>query len=377
MSRKPMNRIRTAGVIAASLSLSLGLAACGNPQGVGDDGKTDAGAKVPSRVEMVIPYDEGGGTDTWARFLEPYLKKHVAGGPTFLPENKPGGESITGSNEFVRSGGTDGKQVLVTSATTYFQALLKRPEVEFDFSKMRPLIMNGSGGVIYTSPKTGIKNADDLAKSKKKLKYGGISATGLDMTMLQAMDVLKKPVDATFGFEGRETALLAYQRGEVDIDYQTTSAYKTQVEPLVKKGKAVPLMSFGVLKGDKVVRDPNVPNLPTVEEFHKEMYGKEPSGRAYDSYKAFLLPGTTYQKGLWANEDTPDSIVNAYWDSVDKLKKDKKFESKSGEVLGGYPLYSGENGEKQIQKAFEIDPDARKYALEMLKREYGESLGGT
>jgi hypothetical protein len=191
------------------------------------------------------------------------------------------------------------------------------------------------------------------------------------------MDVLKKPVDATFGFEGRETALLAYQRGEVDIDYQTTSAYKTQVEPLVKKGKAVPLMSFGVLKGDKVVRDPNVPNLPTVEEFHKEMYGKEPSGRAYDSYKAFLLPGTTYQKGLWANEDTPDSIVNAYWDSVDKLKKDKKFESKSGEVLGGYPLYSGENGEKQIQKAFEIDPDARKYALEMLKREYGESLGGT
>ncbi|WP_181767088.1 hypothetical protein [Streptomyces albidus (ex Kaewkla and Franco 2022)] len=374
MSRKPISRIPVAVAVIAA---GLGMAACGNPQGVGDDGKSDAGAKIPSRVDMVIPYDEGGGTDTWARFLAPYLKDHVESGPTFLPENKPGGESITGSNEFVRSGGTDGKEVLVTSGTTYYQALLKRPEVEFDFSKMRPLIMNGSGGVIYTSPKTGIKNADDLAKSKKKLTYGGISATGLDLTMLQAMDVLKKPVDATFGFEGRETALLAYQRGEVNIDYQTTSAYKTQVEPLVEKDKAVPLMSFGVLKDGKVVRDPNVPDLPTVEEFYRKMYGKEPSGRAYDSYKSFLVPGCTYQKGLWANEDTPDSIVKAYWASVDKLKKDKKFAKKSGEVLGGYPLYSGENAEKQIQKAFEIDPDARKYALDMLKREYGESLGGT
>lgn len=374
MSRKPMTRIRMTGVVIAAGLVS---AACGNPQGVGDDGKTDAGAKVPSRVEMVIPYDEGGGTDTWARFLAPYLKKHTGGNPAFLPENKPGGESITGSNEFVRSGGTDGKEVLVTSGTTYFQALLKRPEVEFDFSKMRPLIMNGSGGVIYTSPKTGIKSADDLAKSKKKLTYGGISATGLDLSMLQAMDVLKKPVDATFGFEGRETALLAYQRGEVNIDYQTTAAYKTQVEPLVEKDKAVPLMSFGVIKDGKVVRDPNVPDLPTVEEFHKKMYGKKPSGPAYESYKAFLVPGCTYQKGLWANEDTPDSIVKAYWDSVDKLKKDKKFAKKSGDVLGGYPLYSGENAEQQIQKAFEIEPDARKYALDMLEREYGEKLGGT
>ena len=191
------------------------------------------------------------------------------------------------------------------------------------------------------------------------------------------MDVLKKPVDATFGFEGRETALLAYQRGEVDIDYQTTSAYKTQVEPLVKKGKAVPLMSFGVLKDGKVVRDPNVPDLPTVEEFYTKMYGKKPSGPAYESYKAFLVPGSTYQKGLWANKDTPDSIVRAYWDAVDKLKKDKRFAAKSGEVLGGYPLYSGENAEKKIQKAFELDPADRKYALDMLKDEYGESLGGT
>ena len=148
--------------LAAVFAASLGLAACSNPQGVGDSGAAEAGAEMPSQVDMIIPYDEGGGTDTWARFLAPYLEKHVEGNPTFLPENKPGGESITGSNEFVQSGGTDGGEVLVTSGTTYFQALLGHPAVKFDFSKMRPLILNGTGGVIYTSPSTGIEKASDL-----------------------------------------------------------------------------------------------------------------------------------------------------------------------------------------------------------------------
>src|SRR5262249_52756643 len=146
---------------------------------------------------------------------------------------------------------TDGEEVLVTSGTTYFQEMLGRPEVEFDFSKMRPLILNGTGGVIYASPSTGLKSAADLADYHGHLTYGGSSASGLDLTMLQAFDVLGMKLDATFGFEGRDTALLAFQRGEVNIDYQTTAAYLSEVEPLVKQGKAVPLMSFGMVKGDK------------------------------------------------------------------------------------------------------------------------------
>jgi len=367
------------GTRAAGVVMALGLAAtaCGNPQGVGDDSSAEANAEMPSQVDMIIPYEEGGGTDIWARFLAPYLEKHMEGSPTFLPENKPGGESITGSNEFVRSGGTDGEEVLVTSGTTYFQAMLGRPEVEFDFTKMRPLILNGTGGVIYASPSTGLKSAADLADYDGTLTYGGISASGLDLTMLQAFDVLGMKLDATFGFEGRDTALLAFQRGEVNIDYQTTAAYLSQVEPLVKQGKAVPLMSFGMVKGDKIVRDPNVPNLPTVGEVYQQINGKEPSGPAYESYEAFLVPGYVYQKGLWANANTPDSIVQAYYDVVDKLKQDPKFMKESEEALGGYPLYSGEGIEEEVQKAFEVPPSAREYALDMLKQKYGETISGT
>lgn len=369
-------RGRAALVAAAAV---LGLAACSNPQGVGGGAAADTGENVelPSRIEMLIPYSEGGGTDTWARFLAPYLEKNVEGGPSFSPRNVPGGESITGSNEFVQTGGTDGETILVTSGTTYFQALLGRPEVKFDFAKMRPLMLNGTGGVIYASAESGLKSAEDLANPPKPLKYGGISATGLDLSLLQAFDVLGVDIDATFGFEGRGPARLALERGEVNIDYQTTSAYLTQVQPLVDEGKAVPLMSFGVIEDGEIVRDPNVPDLPTVEEVYQQLNGSEPSGPSYEAYRAFLVPGFVYQKGIWANEGTPDSIVQAFWDAVEPISNDEDFKASSEEVLGGYPLYSGEEAKDDLLEAFQIKPDVRQYTLDMLKTKYDTTVDGS
>lgn len=370
------HRGRTAMVAAAAL---VALAACSNPEGVGGGGDdaADEDATLPSSVEMVIPYAEGGGTDLWARFLAPYLETHVEGNPTFSPLNEPGGESITGSNQFVTSGGTDGSQILVTSGTTYFQALLGRPEVEFDFAEMRPLILNGTGGVIYASAESGITSVEDLQNPPQPLVYGGISSTGLDLSLLQAFDVLDVDIDATFGFEGRGPARLALERGEVNIDYQTTSAYLTQVAPLVESGSAVPLMSFGVLEDGEIVRDPNVPDLPTVEEVYEQLNGSPPEGEAYDAYRAFLVPGYVYQKGLWANADTPDSLVQAFRDAVGPISEDPEFQESSEEVLGGYPLYSGEEAQDDLIEAFEIDAEVRQYTLDLLETEYDTTIEGS
>lgn len=363
-------------VVAAATAVAL--TACSNPQGVGGEGeKTGEDAALPSRVEMVIPYDAGGGTDIWARFMAPYLEKYVKGHPSFTPENVPGGESITGSNQVVASGGTDGSQILVTSGTTYFQALLDRPEVKFDFAKMIPLMLNGSGGVIYASSASGIKTVEDLKNPPKPLTYGGISATGLDLSMLQAFDVLGVDIDATFGFEGREPAALALARGEVNLDYQTTAAYLTQVKPLVESGKAVPLMSFGVLKDGEIVRDPNVPDLPTVEEVYEQLNGSAPEGEAYDAYRAFLVPGYVYQKGIWVNEGTPDSLVQAFRDAVGPITDDPDFQKASKDVLGGYPLYSGEDAQADLIEAFQIEPEVRQYTLDLLKTKYDTTIDGS
>lgn len=367
-----MPRTRSLGrIVAAATASALLLAACASPESSGGGNQAAEGATVPDRVTMVIPYAEGGGTDTWARFLGPYLGKHVAGNPSVTPKNVPGGESITGSNQFAQQGGTDGQQILVTSGTTYFQYLLGRKEVEFDFSTMKPLILNGTSGVIYVSKSTGIKSVQDLKKPPKQLVYGGISATGLDLSTLLAFELLGLDVKTTFGFEGRGPARLALERGEINIDYQTTSAYHSQVAPMVKEGKAVPLMSFGVLDDSgKVVRDPNMPDLPTVEEVYEQLNGKAPGGELYDVYQSFFAAGFVYQKGIWANKDTPDSICQAFYDAATKLRDNAEFKEKGKEVLGGYNLYSGSEVAEPIKQAFAINDSQRAYVLKLLETKY-------
>jgi tripartite-type tricarboxylate transporter receptor subunit TctC len=366
---KRARRLRT--VVALAASAVLALSACSDPGAGGNSDDTEEGAKVPSRVSLLIPFAEGGGTDVWARFLIPYLEKHVANNPTFSPENVPGGESITGANQYVRGGKTDGSQLLVTSGSTYLPALLRRPEVEYDFKKMRMLIMNGTSGIVYVSAKTGLKSAADLKNLKEPLVYGGISATGADLSLLQAFDLLGIDIKATFGFEGRGPARLALERGEINLDYQTTSAYTTQVAPLVKSGKAVPLFSYGVVDAEgKPQRDPAFPDLPTFEEVYQTLRGSAPSGEAYEAYRAILLAGFIYQKGLWTNEGTPDSIVKEFYAAAKAIADDPDFKAKSDEVLGGYPLYSAEEMQDALYEAFDISDGARQYVIDLLAKKY-------
>ena len=362
--------IKRTALAAVSIMTALALTACSTPQQGNNADKPKEDAKVPSSVELVVPFAAGGGTDVWARFIAPYLQEHVAGTPKVVVTNVPGGESITGANQFVQNGGEDGKQLLVTSGSTYLPALLNRKEVQYDFTKLIPLMVNGTGGAVYVSPKTGIKDASDLADYDKKLIYGGISATGNDLVTLLAMDVLGIDIDATFGFEGRGPARLALERGEINLDYQTTSAYLTQVAPMVKDKKAVPLFSFGVPKDGKIVRDPALQDLPTLEEVYEDINGSAPSGAAYEAYRAFLTAGYFYQKGIWANANTPDSIVKAFRDAATKIATNDDFVNKSGDILGGYPLISGEEAGADLAKAFAVTDEVRQYTLDLLKSKY-------
>jgi tripartite-type tricarboxylate transporter receptor subunit TctC len=361
----------TRATLAAIGSISiLALAACATPS----QGSASANVGLPDAITLSVPYSPGGGTDTWARFIAPYLSATMDGEPTVLVENVPGGESITGSNQFVNRGGTDGTTVLVTSGTTYIQALLGRSGVEFDFSKMEPLMLNGTGGVAYVSASTGITGIDDLVNYDKTLSYGGISATGLDLTLLQAFDVLGVDIDATFGFEGRGPARLALERGETTLDYQTTSAYLSQVQPSVDAGTVVPLFSFGVLEDGKIVRDPALPDLPTLEEAYESVNGKEPSGDSYVAYKAFLVPGYVYQKGIWANEGTPEAVVDSYRSAARAISTDADFIDKSEDILGGYPLLPGDVAAAALAEAFSIPATVRQYTLDMLATKYDITL---
>lgn len=321
-------------------------------------------------IEVIIPFGVAGGSDVWIRTIAPYLERSIAGKPKFNFRNIAGGRAIPGMIEFANKAKPDGLMVLVSSATNYFPVLLGDKAARYDFKQWKPLLVNPVGGVMYSSPSSGVKRIEDLAKAKN-LIYGGISAIGLDMIPLITFELLDLDARGVLGFKGRGDARIAFERGETNIDYQTTPAYNATVVPLIKEGKAIPLMSFGQLdeKGE-IVRDPAVPDLPTVPEVYEKLKGKKPSGKFWDTYKIFMPSAFAVQKILWIKGDAPPAALQAFYAAADQLEKDKEFQTKTDKILGGYPLLRGDRLEKTIQQAFQIDADTQRFVKEWVGKKY-------
>jgi putative tricarboxylic transport membrane protein len=325
-------------------------------------------------IEVVIPFPVAGGSDIWIRTIGPYLERNIPGNPKFVYRNIGGGRGIPGMMDFALKAKSDGLMVLVSSATNYFPVLLGDKAAKYDFRQWKPLLVNPVGGVMYSSPAAGIKRVEDLAKAKD-LIYGGISAIGLDLIPLISFELLELDARGVLGFKGRGDARIAFERGETNIDYQTTPAYNATVVPLIKEGKAIPLMSFGQLDDSgNIVRDPAVPDLPTVPEVYEKLKGKKPAGKFWETYKIFMPSAFAVQKILWVKADAPAEVLRVFYEAADRLGKDKEFLAKTEKILGGYPLLRGDRLEKTIQQSFQIDADTQRFVREWVSKKYRVKL---
>jgi tripartite-type tricarboxylate transporter receptor subunit TctC len=343
----------------------LGLVLTAGPACAGADfsGKT---------ITWIVPFKVGGGTDGWARIYAPFFHQYLPGQPTIAVKNMPGGGSITGGNFFETRVKPDGLTVLGNSGSTTFPWLLGVRQVKYDFAKYKVVFGSPTGGVAYIKPDLGVKSAADLKGLDTQLYYASQGATSLDIIPLLAFDMLGLKVKATFGYKGRGAGRVAYEQGEVNIDYQTTTAYIKNVRPLVKAGEAVPLMSWGVIdeNGD-VVRDPVEPDLPCFPEVYEMVHGKKPSGPAWKAWKAFMVAGFGVQKCMWLPGDTSDDIVETYRAAAAKIVADPKFQEKIDKSLGGYSQLVGERARKAFEAVLEVSPEDTKWLLGWLKDQYG------
>lgn len=327
------------------------------------------------RVEFVVPFPPGGGSDVYIRALAPFLEKHLPGSPTLIIRNVPGGGSITGANQFNARAKPDGLHVLVCSSSTVMNFVFQRPKFELELDKAEPLLLSPQGSVFYVSPALGVKGAKDIAKLKgQALTFGGGGPTGAEMRATTAFDLLGLNVKYVWGI-ARGPVRLAFERGELNINYDTTPAYLKNASQLVKAGKAVPLFSIGVLddKGN-VVRDPNFPDLPSFAEVYEIMHGKKPSGTAFEAWKAILKMGVMASKSVLLPAGTPRPILDAWRTAVRKTLDDPEFEAKAASIVEGYPQFVGEAARPIMKDATTLSPEVWEWIKNFLKTKHDVTL---
>ncbi|WP_420392245.1 tripartite tricarboxylate transporter substrate-binding protein [Acuticoccus sp.] len=348
--------------LAAGLAAALAMAGPASAQ-VSFEGET---------IEWIIPFSPGGGSDTWARFNAPFFTKYLPGNPTVVVVNEPGGGSTKGTNLFAARADPDGLTILGTSGSTQFPYLLGDPRVRYEYQDWEVVMASPTGGVVYVSPDTGVEGPEEIAELKgQELTYASQGATSLDLVPLLAFDFLGLDVKHVFGFKGRGDGRLAFERGETNIDYQTSSAYLKNVQPLVDAGEAVPLFSWGAVDEDgNVIRDPTFPDLPSFPEAYEMATGEAPSGEMYDAYTAFFIAGFPAQKMVFLPEGTPQEIVDAYQEAVEQMKGDPEYQANKEAVLGTYEQVTGRAAQTLFEKGTTIRPELREVVTQMLEEEY-------
>jgi len=327
------------------------------------------------RIELIVPFPPGGGSDVYIRALAPFLEKHLPGNPTMIIRNVPGGGSITGSNQFNSRAKPDGLHVLVCSSSTVMNYVFQRSKFELDLRKMQPVMLSPQGSVVYVSPALGVKSAMEITKLKgQALTFGGGGPTGAEMRVTTLFELLGLKVKYVWGI-ARGPVRLAFERGEFNINYDTTPAFLKNTSQLVKAGKAVPLFSLGVLddKGN-LVRDPNFNDMPNFDEVYEIMHGKKPSGPAYQAWKAILQMGVMANKSILLPASTPQPVLDAWRTAVKKTLDDPEFEAGASKVIEGYPQFIGESARPILNSATTLPPEVWEWIKTFLKSKHDVTL---
>lgn len=327
-------------------------------------------------VEWIIPFAAGGGSDVWARIYAPFMQRHLAGQPNVVVRNVPGGGSTIGANQFQQRARPDGRTILGTSGSTQFPYLLDDPRVQYEYRDWIPILASPTGGVAYISGRFGIEDASQLDQvMETELVYGSQGATSLDLVPLLAFDIMGMNVRAVFGMQGRGEGRVAFERGEVTLDYQTSAAYISRVTPLVEAGEAVPLFSWGALDEDgNLVRDPTFPDLPHFAEAYEMVHGEAPSGPAWDAWKAFFIAGFAAQKMVFLPGGTPDDMVEVWREGLDAVIADPEFVEAAQEELGAYPQVTRAAAERIVEMAIDVPEEAKEWVKNWLRETYNVDI---
>ena len=196
-------------MLACALSTMTGAAT----PAVADDGVA-AFYKVRS-IDLVVGYGTGGGYDTYARALAPFLAKHVRGGPQIIIRNMPGASSLTALRHVATAAPRDGSVIGAFNPTLIAMSALEHGKVKLDFASLTWIgNMSSDTKVCMFRNGAGLTRLEDL-----KTKKASIGATGQGSGAIYGA-ILKHiygdNVQVVTGYPSTNDIALAMERGEVD-----------------------------------------------------------------------------------------------------------------------------------------------------------------
>lgn len=303
---KKTKKIVALGIIAA---MTMGiLAGCGSKNsgntGNASNDTATSDVKYPTKpVQVIIPANPGGDTDTYARVIAKGLEKAL--GKPVVITNVAGAGGSLGTKQ-VMDADPDGHTVLFFHPSMIMNKIFGVTDYDFEAFEMGPLVTQEPGNVILASKNSPYKTLKDLVEAAKanpgKINYA-VENGGLQQMMCVALEQAAgiEFNKADVGSQSEKNAALL--GGQVEV----SPGIVGNIQSYIKSGDMIPL---GIFAGE---RQEAYKDIPTLKE----------QGYDVDLTKPFffLLP-----KG------TPQEIVDAFTEGV-------KTASEDPEVADGFAKF--------------------------------------
>jgi tripartite-type tricarboxylate transporter receptor subunit TctC len=299
-----------ARVLVGTILLVLVTAGSGLAQAPSFQGKT---------VTIIVGTGAGDLYDLYARAIALFLGKYLSGNPNVLVQNMPGAGHMIAANYVYNVAKPDGLTLGAINAGLYFEQLIGRAEVKFDWGKYN-WIGNAtkSPQVLYMRADSPFKTIEDVRTAKERPKCG---TTGMSNMGYFVPKLLEETIGAKFnvvsGYQGGNEIDLGVERGEIQCRSLSTEAYFSR-EPFLtwrKNGFALELVQGGKTRLEKLG------TVPTIYEL-LEKYKTPETGRRLASA---LLASGEFHRPYMAPPNMRPEIVRTLREAFNKTMKDPDF----------------------------------------------------
>jgi len=358
-------------LLPLAVSVTLALAACGD--GAPADG-TNAPFYAGKTVELIIPFDPGGGSDLIGRLIADILSDTIEGNPSVTPVNVPGADGMVGNNLFTTRD-ADGLTLLQGAVSATFAQIFGNRDAKFDYGDWEPLLAGPQGAVVYARPDAGVDDGTQLLAPPVELVYAAGSAEGSDLSRLAALDLLGVEYRPVFGFAGGGEARLAFQQGQVNLSSDLAIAYLENVVPLVEDEEAVPMFSLGLVEEGELVTDPAFPDIPTFADVYRETHGTDPEGVEFEATKLLVNAALAFNKVLFVHDDAPQEAKDALRAGIEGLLMDSRYTDALEGFMGGYGFVTGDAVVANLAAIQEPEPEVVDWIVNWAGERFDARLG--
>ena len=270
-------------------------------------------------IRLVAGTPAGSVYDSYARLMAQFLPRYIPGTPNIIVQNMPGVASMVAANYIYNIAKPDGLTIGAIQPALYFDQLVGRKEVQFDWQKFSWIgNTTVSHHLLYIRADAPYKNIEEIRQSSVAPKCG---SEGTASSAYYIPKLLEETLGAKFnvvtGYNAGTEVDLAVERGEVQCRAFTIAAFFAR-EPFHtwrKNGFVRVLIQTGK------TRDANLLDVPSLHEL-MDRYKTTDSSRRLANV---ILAANEIGRPIIGTPSIPAERVKILRDAFSKAVKDREL----------------------------------------------------